>query len=228
MGRLDTFLVEKKMISTRSRAKRAIVCGLIKVNGKIILKPAYSVSQNDKVEILNELATKSIGYWKLHAIYNSIDFKIFNSTDIVLDLGSSAGGFLEFVAERCCKVHGVEISDKFTPILFNLKEKYPNVSIQIADVFKLTSQEIPDFGQIDIILNDLTLDPIDSVKIITKFIPSLKNKGYIIMAIKIGNHTLENLEKFINNSFEEMGLTLIRVLDIDPDKKEVHIIAQKK
>ena len=113
MGRLDILLVEKGLIPTRSRAKRAISYGLVKVNGKIILKPAYSTKPSDQIEILDEIATKPMGYWKLHAITDVFNMKIFTPDDIVLDLGSSAGGFLEFAAKQCKKVFGIEVSEKF-------------------------------------------------------------------------------------------------------------------
>ncbi|NVM29052.1 MAG: methyltransferase domain-containing protein [Candidatus Helarchaeota archaeon] len=228
MGRLDIFLVENNLIPTRSRAKRAILYGLVKVNGKFIRKPASSVKKSDKVEILDELATKSVGYWKLQAILNSIDLELFKSTDRVLDLGSSAGGFLEFVAKRCQKVYGVEISDEFAPQLYYLKQKYPNISVQITDAFKLDPRNLPDFGQIDTLLIDLTLDPSDSIKILEKFLLSLKPQGYIIMAIKIGDRSPNEYKKNVKASFKTLNLKILRILDIDPEKKELHVIAQKQ
>lgn len=228
MGRLDIFLVESGLIPTRSRAKRAIVFGLIKVNGKIIHKPAYSVKKNDNIEILNEIATKPVGYWKLHAINNLINLKIFTSNDIVLDLGSSAGGFLEFAAKYCKKVFGVEISDNFEPILNQLKKQYSNISVLIADIYTLEPKKIPMIEQIDIILNDLTLEPAESMKIFLRFLPLLKKRGYIIMSIKQGKYSLNKCKIFIENAFNKVNLSILRILDIDPDKKELHVIAQKQ
>ncbi len=227
MGRLDTFLVENKLIPTRSRAKRAILYGLIKVNGKVIKKPAYSVKSTDSIEILSEIATKPVGYWKLYAICNLLQSNLFSTADIVLDLGSSAGGFLEFAAKHCKKVLGVEISDEFAPYLYRLKKIYPNILVLIADAYKLDPQQNPEITQIDIILNDLTLEPRESVKILSKFLPFLKKKGYIIMAVKQGNYSLNLCKKFIQNSFKSLNLNILHILDIDPDKKEIHVIAQK-
>ena len=113
MPRLDTFLTETQLIPTRARAKRAILCGFVKVDGVIIRKPSHHIRADSKIEIMNEMALKPVGYWKIYALTNSIDFPIFNSTNVVLDLGSSAGGFLEFAAERCEKVYGIEFSEEF-------------------------------------------------------------------------------------------------------------------
>jgi 23S rRNA (cytidine1920-2'-O)/16S rRNA (cytidine1409-2'-O)-methyltransferase len=225
MPRLDTIIVETGLIPTRSRAKRAILWGLIKVDGKIIQKPSHSIKLNSKIEVLNEIALKPVGYWKLHAIANLSNVNLFNPTDIVLDLGSSAGGFLEFAAERCKKVYGIEISKEFAPILFDLKQKYPNIELYIADVFSFDPQTL---DQLDLILNDLTLDPTASIKILAKYLPALKVGGYIIMSVKQGKNSQENCKKFIQDRLRALNLKLEKFLDIDPDKKESHLIALKQ
>ena len=225
MPRLDTVLVETGLIPTRSRAKRAILCGLIKVDGQIIQKPSHSTKSYSKIEVINEIALKSVGYWKLHAISNLSTVNLFNPTDVVLDLGSSAGGFLEFAAERCKKVYGIEISEEFAPILLGLKQKYPTIELYIADVFSFDPQTL---DQLDLILNDLTLDPTASIKILAKYLPALKVRGYIIMAVKQGKSSQENCKKFIQDQLKNLNLKLEKFLDIDPDKKEFHLIAIKK
>ncbi len=228
MGRLDLYLVDKKLIPTRSRAKRAIICGLIKVNGEIEKKPSHKVKEGDVIEILSEIATKPVGYWKLHAIYNLLGFELINSKDIVLDLGSSAGGFLEFAAQRCQKVYGIEISDQFAHILYQLKQKYPNISVLLADVYEFDPQQNPIIEQIDLILNDLTLEPVESLKILFKFLPLLKKRGYLIISIKLGTHSSKECLKYIEKKFARADLSISKVMNIDPDKKEIHILAQKQ
>jgi len=159
MTRLDIFLVENKLISTRSRAKRAIIFGLIKVNGKIIQKPSYSIKSTDHIEILSEIASKSAGYWKLYALTRKFNTTIFNTTDRVLDLGSSAGSFLEYAAEHCKEVFGIEVSSEFAPKLHQLEQQHLNISVLVADVFTLNLEELSKIKEVDILLNDLTLEP---------------------------------------------------------------------
>ena len=228
MARLDLFLVESGLIPTRSRAKRAILCGLISVNGQIIKKPAYSVKKNDEVTILNELATKPVGYWKLYAIHQLFKDPLFKDTDICLDLGSSAGGFLEYAAKNCHKVYGVEVSDEFAPRLYQLKKQYPNISVLIADAFTLDPQQNPIITQIDILLNDLTIDPPESLKILAKYLPYLKAEGYIIISIKQGKYSSKKCTQYVRTNLENLNVDILKILNIDPDKKEIHIIAQKR
>ena len=224
MSRLDAFLTETQLIPTRSRAKRAILCGLVKVDGEIIRKPSYHVKPNSKIEIMNEIALKPAGYQKLYDIANATDFPIFNSTDLVLDLGSSAGGFLEFAAERCKKVYSIEVSEDFAPILFELGQKYPNIVIFIADAFTF---DLNTMEQVNIILNDLTLIPADSIKVLSRFLPLLRKGGVIIMAVKQGKNPTEICKIYIQNIFKALGLEILQFLDIDPGKKELHLIAMK-
>jgi 23S rRNA (cytidine1920-2'-O)/16S rRNA (cytidine1409-2'-O)-methyltransferase len=227
MGRLDSYLVESGLIPTRSRAKRAILYGIIKVNNKIVTKPAYSIKPADEVEVISEIATKPMGYWKLHFICTTLHLEIFQSSDVVLDLGSSAGGFLEYAAQRCKKVYGIEIAAQFAPLLQQLKQQYPNIVLLLADAFHLDPQGPHPIEAIDIILNDLTVDPPESLKILSKFLPLLKKRGHIIMSIKQGKHSTKTCRRFIENRLSKKDLHIIRLLDIDPEKKELHVIAQK-
>ncbi|MHA1129427.1 MAG: S4 domain-containing protein [Candidatus Helarchaeota archaeon] len=227
MGRLDTYLVESGLIPSRSRAKRAILYGIVKVNDQIIRKPAYMLKTADRVEVISEIATKPMGYWKLHFLCKILNLTLFSSTDIVLDLGSSAGGFLEYAAERCQQVYGIEVSDQFAPILHQLKQKYSNIVILIADAFLLDPQKNLAPKEIDLILNDLTLAPAESVKILIKFLPFLKKRGHLIISIKQGTYSTNRCKLFIENALTKQNLHIIRILDIDPEKKELHVIAQK-
>lgn len=225
MPRLDTFLTETQLIPTRSRAKRAILCGLVKVDGETIRKPSYHVKPASKIEIMNEIALKPVGYWKLYAISNSVDFPIFNSKNIILDLGSSAGGFLEFAAERCNKVYSIEFSEEFGPILFELKQRYRNIEVFIADAFTFDPNAIE---QVDIILNDLTLTPVDSVRVLSRFLPILREGGQIIMSVKLGKNSPEICKNYIQKKLELLSLKILQFLDTDPEKKEFHVIAYKQ
>ena len=94
--RLDEFLVKHNFISSRSRAKRAIMQGLVRVNSKIITKPSYNVTDIDKIEILEPHAEYPEGYWKLREIHTRIDKQLIKKGDIVIDLGSSAGGSVSY------------------------------------------------------------------------------------------------------------------------------------
>ena len=92
--RLDIFLVEQGYFKSRSKAQAAIEEGAIQVSGKIILKSNYEIEEGASIEILkNNNPYVSRGGLKLEAAIKAfhLDFK----DKIVLDIGSSTGGFTD-------------------------------------------------------------------------------------------------------------------------------------
>ncbi|MEM2462455.1 MAG: S4 domain-containing protein, partial [Archaeoglobaceae archaeon] len=87
--RLDVLLVRRGFFKSRNRAKIAIKKGLVIVNGAIAKKPSMEVGIDAEIKVLDD---KPLGYWKLKELDEK--FRIFEGNETVLDLGSSAGGFL--------------------------------------------------------------------------------------------------------------------------------------
>lgn len=90
--RLDIALVEKGFFETRSRAKDAILSGIIFYGKKQILKPAFDVENIDEISICGDVMPYvSRGGLKLEKA-----LKVFN-IDLggrnMVDIGSSTGGF---------------------------------------------------------------------------------------------------------------------------------------
>lgn len=193
MVRLDIYLVESGLVSTRSRAKRAIKLGLVRVNGVVVTKPSYEVREGDVVEIIDpELAGKPEGYIKLKKLNE--EFRFLRNGDRVLDLGSSAGGFLDYVSDICREAIGVEISREFERDLLELQSKKTNVRVIFEDVFKLDPERI---GEVDVILNDLTLEPEVSLRANLIFERILRRGGRLLWVLKAEdpNPWIERMEK---------------------------------
>jgi 23S rRNA (cytidine1920-2'-O)/16S rRNA (cytidine1409-2'-O)-methyltransferase len=117
--RLDSYLVEKGFISSRTRAKRAVKNGLVRVNGETKLKPALNLKFKDKVEV-SAHANKPVGYWKLKKLQE--EFNVIKRGDVVLDIGSSVGGFLLCASEIAKRVYGIEFSIEFRSRLDSIEE----------------------------------------------------------------------------------------------------------
>ncbi|MGL4970352.1 MAG: SAM-dependent methyltransferase, partial [Cetobacterium sp.] len=94
--RIDVLLVEKGFYETREKAKRAIMAGLVIVNDKKIDKPGTSIKIDEEPIIrVKGDACKYVsrGGMKLE---KAIDVFNLNLQDkIVLDVGSSTGGFTD-------------------------------------------------------------------------------------------------------------------------------------
>lgn len=107
--RLDVACVEQKLFKTRSNAQDAIKEQRVKVNGKVIVKASYDVSDEDMIEVIaSELSFVSRGGLKLYHALESFMIDIENKT--VLDVGASTGGFTDVCLQKHArKVYSVDV-----------------------------------------------------------------------------------------------------------------------
>lgn len=99
--RLDQTLVTKKLVSTRSQSENLIKLGEVQVNGRIITKPSYYVSLSDTIVVTaNERYVSRAGL-KLASV--SRIFNLDFNGKVVLDVGSSTGGFTDFALQHGAK-----------------------------------------------------------------------------------------------------------------------------
>jgi len=178
--RLDVLLVKKGFFTSRSRAKEAIKRGFVLVNGKKVTKPSAEVDFESEIEVLQPERPR--GYWKLKEIDEH--FNLFSGKEVVLDLGSSAGGFLLYASEKAKRVYGIEYSREFEEQLGKIERQRPNVKVFIADAFSFDTSLLP---EIDIILNDLTLPFSASFRAMQRFLPKLKEGGLVLFVHKEGD-----------------------------------------
>ncbi len=106
--RLDQRITQLKEIS-RSKACDLIKEGYVKVNGRMIDKPAFQVEEQDAIEIEeaeNDFASRAGG--KLfHALE---EFKVDLHDKVVLDVGASTGGFTDVCLNKGAeKVYAVDV-----------------------------------------------------------------------------------------------------------------------
>jgi len=207
--RLDLLLVRRGLFSSRQRAKYSIKKGAVIVNGKTIRKPSTQVDPNAKIQILGEERPR--GYWKLREIDRS--FNLFKGEETVLDLGSSAGGFLLYASERSKFVYGIEYSKNFENSLLSISRRRDNVRVFIDDCFNFNLDVLP---KLDLILDDLSLPFSSSFTALKRFLPKLKDDGRILFVHKIG----DNQEPFFEN------LKVLNSLK-SKNKKEVYYLLKK-
>jgi len=213
--RLDSYLVNHGDVGSRGRAKKAITEGHIMVNGKVITKPAHDIAYSDTIEITDGI-DKPAGYWKLKEIQEKT--QIMKKGDNVLDVGSSAGGFLMFASEIAAHVDGIEFSREFHTQLLNIQQEYSNVSVEFTDVFELhVSKSI-----YDVLLLDITVSPESSMKALKNIVPGLKSGGMLLHVLK---STVPGDKQHLLSEYVSLGLEILNILE--PEKKEVYLIARK-
>lgn len=99
--RLDVTLVERGMVASRSQAESYIKLGKVKLNGRIITKAGLMVSDEAKIELDQNQQYVSRAALKLESVAEklSLDFR----SKIVLDVGSSTGGFTDYALRHGAK-----------------------------------------------------------------------------------------------------------------------------
>ena len=99
--RLDTYLVERGMVPSRTRAKELITNGFVTVDGKTVNKPAYDVAEDISPDVC---VTGQIhpfvgrGGMKLDGALTA--FHIDVTGMICADIGASTGGFTDCLLRR--------------------------------------------------------------------------------------------------------------------------------
>jgi 23S rRNA (cytidine1920-2'-O)/16S rRNA (cytidine1409-2'-O)-methyltransferase len=98
--RLDLYLVEQNYTKTRSQATDLIKRGFVEVDGAIITKAGYEV-ETPFIKIKDKDAFVGRGGDKLKGAI--LDFKLSFDGKIMIDIGSSTGGFTD-----CALQHGAK------------------------------------------------------------------------------------------------------------------------
>lgn len=99
--RLDTRLLQQGAVSSRSQAETYIKLGKVKVNGVIITKPGFFVNDDAKIMLDQSDQYVSRAGLKLASVSTSLGLDFAGKT--VLDVGSSTGGFTDYVLRHGAK-----------------------------------------------------------------------------------------------------------------------------
>jgi len=107
--RIDSLLVEKGFIESREKAKRAIMAGLVFVNGQRVDKPGT------KIDVENEITVKgkaipyvSRGGLKLEKTIKTLELDL--NDLICADIGASTGGFTDCMLQHGAKkVYSIDV-----------------------------------------------------------------------------------------------------------------------
>ena len=99
--RLDQALVQRGLAATRSQAENYIRLGYVTVDGKPVTKPGQPVSKNSnlKLELKEQYVSRAALKLAGAAEKLKLDFK----GKLVLDVGSSTGGFTDFALRQGAK-----------------------------------------------------------------------------------------------------------------------------
>ena len=106
--RLDVYLVQNSLASTRERAQELIRNGSVQVNGVICTKNSFSVDESHSIEVTASLKYVGRGGHKLEKALEVFGLSLEGKT--VLDIGASTGGFTDCALQRgALEVYAVDV-----------------------------------------------------------------------------------------------------------------------
>ena len=116
-ARLDIELAKRGLTQSRSQAENLIRLGQIEVDGRIASKPGQQVGPDSVIKLLASERYVSRAGLKLASV--ATNFKIDFTDKVVLDIGSSTGGFTDYALRHgASKVIAVDVgTDQLHPSL---------------------------------------------------------------------------------------------------------------
>jgi 23S rRNA (cytidine1920-2'-O)/16S rRNA (cytidine1409-2'-O)-methyltransferase len=146
-NRLDQTLAERGLVLSRSQAENWIKLGKVTVDGRVVTKPGHFVGPNADIKLLAEVQYVSRAGLKLASVADILNLRF--KDKIVLDVGSSTGGFTDYATRNGAKkVYAVDVgTDQLHPSLRQNKRIELHEKTDIRDFY---IDEKPDIIVIDV------------------------------------------------------------------------------
>ena len=223
--RLDKALVERGLVTTRSQADNFIRLGYVFLNKKIVQKSGAMVSDSDEIKLEKKETYVSRAGLKLASVaeYFHLNFQ----DKIVLDIGSSTGGFTDYsLRHGAKKVFAVDVgTDQLHPSL----RSNPKIALyEKTDIRDFYADE-----SIDIIVGDVSF--ISLREILPHVAENLMNTNTVLIAMvkpqfEAGRHQVnkgiiknDKVRRQILSDFEDWAKKYFIILD----KKDSEVAGSK-
>ena len=175
--RLDKYLLSKLLYNSRSSAQNNIKLGNVCVNNKVVNNCHYDVNDKDVVTINEKNHYVSRGAYKLLGAIKEFNLKFKDL--VVLDIGSSTGGFTQVAIEQGAKhVYSIDVgTDQMDKVL---RTNHKITLFEQTHFNKLTISKFKD--KIDFVVADLSF--ISLTKLIDKLASLFKHHYKLVLLIK--------------------------------------------
>jgi len=236
--RLDQALVARGLVATRSQAESYIRMGDVRVNGSVVAKAGYLVGDEHKIVLTAKEQYVNRAALKLSSVAAALklDFR----DKVVLDVGSSTGGFTEYALRHGAKkVIAVEVgTNQLHPTL------HGNPQIELHE-----QTDIRDFvtdQQIDMVIGDVSfislreilpsvarlsnLETLLAMMVKPQFEASqsnLKHKG-VIKNDKIRREILKDFESWVQHFFVIIDKADSQVAGSKGNVERFYLLKRKK
>ena len=159
MNRLDKELVTRKIVETRTKAQELIENGFVLVNNKVQTKTSSQVSDIDKIIVTENKILKYVsrGGLKLEKALDVFNYKV--SDQIIMDIGSSTGGFtdcaLQNGAKKCICI------DVGSQVMHHSLRNHPQIDLhENTNIIDLDHKY---FENIDVIVIDVSFVSLEKI-----------------------------------------------------------------
>jgi len=106
--RLDTLLVEKGLVESRTKAQALIMAGQVRVDGQVVDKPASNVPNGANLTVDRGPRFVSRGGEKLEAALAAFGVDV--RSRVCADVGASTGGFTDCLLQRgAARVYAIDV-----------------------------------------------------------------------------------------------------------------------
>ncbi len=150
--RLDKYLTEQGYAESRTRSARLIESGKVKVDGKIVTKPAFEVSDGAEISVeADDCPYVSRGGLKLEGALRQ--FNLNPDGMVCADVGASTGGFTHcLLSLGASRVYAIDSgSDQLHPTLRNDPRV---ISMEGCNARYLTPEQLGE--QVDLVVTDVS------------------------------------------------------------------------
>lgn len=176
--RLDQFLVEQGLAESRAKAAGMIMAGLVKVNGKPVVKAGSAVPEGALVEVQGpEHPYVSRGGLKLEGALKH--FALDPQGWECLDVGASTGGFTDCLLQHGA-AHVTAIDVGYGQLAWKLRQDSRVECIERTNVRHLLETVAP--GPFDLIVVDVSF--ISLTLVTPPLLPRLKSGGMLLVMVK--------------------------------------------
>ncbi|WP_028399137.1 TlyA family RNA methyltransferase [Ectobacillus panaciterrae] len=157
--RIDVLLVEQGLAETREKAKRAIMAGLVYANEERVDKPGEKISSDTHLTVKGQVMPYvSRGGYKLEKALK--EFHIDLKDKIMLDIGSSTGGFTDCALQNGAKLsYALDVG--YNQLAWKLRQDERVVVMERTNFRYVTpadlQQGLPQFASIDVSFISLKL-----------------------------------------------------------------------
>lgn len=157
--RIDVLLVEKGLMETREKAKRAVMAGIVYSNEERIDKPGEKIPVDAPLEIKGKtMPYVSRGGLKLEKALQVFDVTV--QEKILIDIGASTGGFTDCALQNGAKMsYALDVG--YNQLAWKLRQDERVVVMERTNFRYVTPTDLergmPDFAVIDVSFISLSL-----------------------------------------------------------------------